>query len=295
VTSPSELLLAAADRIRDLAAAATPGPWAAPRDAAWFDRPNTHQPKRWHVATPSGLSLCYSRPLVQTQAVALDQVPEELRCQHWGCRRYWPGAEEPPRPECSVDGCDREVEAKGVCKQHGLARRRGRPLRPIGVFGIGPEVTPIEERFWAAVDKNGPWPERTDLEGRCWVWTRALTNGYGHIQERGTRRNVPAHRLSYELHGGTLVDELEIDHLCRNRACVNPAHLEQVTNTVNVLRGEGPAAQNARKTHCKYGHPFAGENLRLTPDGKRQCRTCLRARQRARYARLRSGVGVGSQ
>lgn len=274
--SPSELLTAAADRVRDLAAA----PWAAPRDASWFDRPNTHQPKRWHVATPSGLSLCYSRPLVEAQSVSLDQVPEELRCQHWGCRRYWPGAEEPPRPECSVAGCDREVEAKGVCKQHGLARRRGRPLVPIG----GPLPSkPIQERFWAAVDKNGPWPERSDLEGRCWVWTRALDHGYGSIQEKGTRRNIRAHRLSYELHGGTLVDDLDIDHLCRNRACVNPAHLELVTNTVNVMRGEGLGAKNARKTHCKNGHPFAGDNLIISADGRRrQCRACRGTRAAAR-------------
>jgi hypothetical protein len=283
--TPSEILTAAADRVRDLAAQATPA-WAAPRDATCFDQPNISQPKRWHVATADGRSHCYHVSLRREMATPPADVPEEQRCTHWGCKRLWPGASEPERRVCSVDTCERLTEGrKGLCKQHAANARRGKPLKPFGP--IGPQVVPIEERFWAAVDKNGPLPSRPDIEGRCWIWTKSLDHGYGSIQEVGTRRGIRAHRLSWELHGGTLIDGLELDHLCRNRACVNPAHLEQVTGTINILRGEGAAAQNARKTHCKNGHPFAGDNLRITADGKRQCRECLRARQRARYRRVR--------
>jgi hypothetical protein len=120
----------------------------------------------------------------------------------------------------------------------------------------------------------------------CWEWQYNLVNGYGqhHVnirridREAGRRQKaVLAHRFAYEFLVGPIPGGLTLDHLCRNRACVNPAHLEPVTHRVNILRGVGLAANNARKTHCRHGHLLAGDNVRLTATGERVCRTCRRA------------------
>ncbi len=105
----------------------------------------------------------------------------------------------------------------------------------------------------------------------CWVWVgEVLPNGYGRLVYR--RKRVLAHRLSYYLHRGAIPAGAQIDHLCRNRTCVRPDHLEAVSPRENVLRGEGLAAQNARATHCKVGHPIDGRKGR-----QRYCRTCANA------------------
>ena len=99
-------------------------------------------------------------------------------------------------------------------------------------------------------------------------------------------KRLPAHRASYELFKGSIPNDLVIDHLCRNTLCVNPCHLEAVTSVENVMRGFGVGAIAARKTHCTYGHPLAGENvwLRKRPNGRtwRKCRKCA-ARIQAKY------------
>lgn len=139
---------------------------------------------------------------------------------------------------------------------------------------------PIEERFWS----------RVKIGADCWEWTGIKYNGYGYLSVYDSARksytSARAHRLSYEIHTGTkLRPECHLDHLCRNRGCVNPAHLEPVTQRENTLRGFGPTALNSRKTHCKYGHPLSGKNLCAgSRPRERRCRTCHR--NEARRKRL---------
>lgn len=108
----------------------------------------------------------------------------------------------------------------------------------------------------------------------CWWWTGDKTSdGYGRIWKDGKTRYV--HRVLYEHFRGEIPPNVQIDHLCRNRACGNPSHMELVTSRENTLRGEGPTSQNAQKTHCVNGHEYTPENTRYYKGG-RYCRTCQR-------------------
>lgn len=117
-----------------------------------------------------------------------------------------------------------------------------------------------------------------DPDTGCWVWGAASDGKYGVISLNG--RLVKAHRLSYMLHVGEIPEGLDLDHLCRVTRCVNPAHLEPVTRSENLRRGTGGGKAQRERTHCIHGHPLSGENLYVTPDGRRQCRTCGRERDR---------------
>jgi hypothetical protein len=133
------------------------------------------------------------------------------------------------------------------------------------------------KRFIRGHNANRPGElYRVDPESGCWVWLRG-TNGVGYGTLRRNGRDHYAHRWFYEKHVGPIPAGLELDHLCRNRLCCNPEHLEAVTRTENLRRGFGPAAINARKTHCVNGHPLSGTNLYVDPKGRRQCRTCREA------------------
>jgi hypothetical protein len=129
--------------------------------------------------------------------------------------------------------------------------------------------------------------EKIQPQGDCWIWQGAPTaNGYGRFSERAELGKILtqyAHRLIYEILVGPISEGLHIDHLCRNRMCVNPAHLEPVTCRENILRGISPIAQQARQTHCKRGHEFTAENTRVSARGSRTCITCKAQARHRRY------------
>jgi hypothetical protein len=120
-------------------------------------------------------------------------------------------------------------------------------------------------------------------ESECWEWIAyRLPAGYGRFYDG--HRDAMAHRFAYETWNGPVPNGTTIDHLCRNRCCVNPDHLEAVTHRENLLRGNTVSALNARKTHCPRGHPYDEANTHIQRDGGRICRQCNRDRARAYYA-----------
>jgi hypothetical protein len=182
---------------------------------------------------------------------------------------------------CAYPECNRPFSARSYCALH---------YRRQHVHGT-PDTPPrfsIKELFWKKVKKDGPLWQGTP----CWEWTASKNaEGYGRVNWHGEVRK--SHRVAYELLVGPIPKGLTLDHLCRNRPCVSPRHLEPVTGRTNILRGIGASAQNARKTHCIRQHPFDLPNTYWTPKGgDRQCRTCIKWRNQRRYRTLAAPVAA---
>ena len=184
---------------------------------------------------------------------------------------------------CAVPGCDNRAvyTTLSLCPLHrGRWHTRGRPTDYQSLVQ-GRSITSAEERFWKKVDRSGG-------ADACWPWRGGYaSNGYGSFTPVKGLPPVRTHRFAYEMAKGPIPAGLVIDHLCRNKACVNPEHLEAVPQGENIRRGSGPRitrARHATKTHCIRGHAFTPDNTYIKPNGSRACKACKAASSRRRAA-----------
>lgn len=167
-----------------------------------------------------------------------------------------------------------------------------------GQWYAGKPLTPIDTRYrtrQSSKSVEAKFFEKVTQDGECWRWTGTLmTSGHGSFWVRGIAGSYEgmAYRWAYEFFRGEIPDALVCDHLCRNRWCVNPWHLDLVPVVVNTMRGMCPQAINARKTHCIHGHEFTPENTipRGGSERGRRCRTCDNAMRREKRQRLRANA-----
>lgn len=187
---------------------------------------------------------------------------------------------------CEVTDCGEPILARRLCIAH--YRRQRLYGDPVGM----PEPEPTEaDRFWAKVDKHGPFVPGYEELGPCWQWTAQLSRGYGRFK---SEHQQLAHRWVYEAEVGPLPayedSGLTLDHLCHNltatcagghrcvhRRCVSPVHLQLIDAVENARLSPN---NNARKKFCPYGHKYTPENTWITKAGGRFCRTCSLRRGR---------------
>lgn len=168
---------------------------------------------------------------------------------------------------CSVDDCEKPAKAKGMCimhykrvRNHGTTERLDRKIPKAELF----------ERYVTRTDG-------------CWEWNGPVTtHGY-----TGLGRHGLGHRWSYEQQNGEIPESLVIDHLCRNKTCTNPDHLEAVTNQENLARGLGYRLMNGMDDKCVHGHLYTEENTYTDPQGGIRCRSCQREAEKRRTPRKR--------
>lgn len=134
-------------------------------------------------------------------------------------------------------------------------------------------------RFWS----------RVKITNSCWNWEGTKTLGYGYLWVKD--KNILAHRFSYMLFVGNIPKTLEIDHLCKNTSCVNPAHLDLVTHKENQYRGTNVGIKNKLKTHCIHGHEFDIHNTHIRKSGDRECLKCHSLQERQRRGKIKN-LGV---
>lgn len=172
---------------------------------------------------------------------------------------------------CSQSGCSWPPRYDGLCGAHYLRRSLPDPT-----VELRDRTVELRDRFEAKITRT---PE-------CWEWaaSRLKANGYGQFsvkQPDGKWRPVVAHRVAYELYYGPIPNGLLIRHRCNNPGCVNPDHLEALTARQLALHSNAPTAVAMRENRCTRGHEFTPENTRVRAKGRRECRECVRARERA--------------
>ena len=173
---------------------------------------------------------------------------------------------------CAVTGCGNPKAKRFWCTKH--YQRWLKYGDPLG----RPKPT-TAERFWSKVNKDGPVPSNRPELGKCFVWTRGTTDGYGSFfpGDDSGRQSMRAHVWAWEQKNGPVPEGLEPDHLCRNTLCIRLTHLELVTHRENVLRSQGSVWQvRAARTHCLRNHPYDEVNTYWRPEGGRICRACRR-------------------
>lgn len=181
--------------------------------------------------------------------------------------------------ECSIEGCSRPVCARGWCKLHyDRWSRLGDPLASVSV--LHDPTIDFVTKFWMRVEKES--------DG-CHNWT-GLKNPKGYGKMRFVRDDGSicqyAHQWVWEQEHGRVPKGMTLDHyVCDNESCVRVSHMRITSVRENVLRSDGIAARNLAKTHCKYGHPFTGENLKIRANGGRSCAICMQKSGRETHQR----------